>query len=211
MPKQRSGRRPGDTSTRQAILDAAVSLFAERGYDRATLREITARAGVDPALVSHFFGNKEGLFDEAILQASAAAEPLVESVTNRSGDGIGLRVAHAYLALWETEPTASTLRALLRAAIESENNRERLEGAVTQRIKEVLDFVTRPGNGGNGTSPWKAEEPTSFELQLLAAQLIGIGLARYILRIPPLANVDRELLIHHIARIVESSLPKWED
>src|SRR5437763_17053508 len=62
----RTGRRPGASSSREDILRAARKLFAERGYEGATMRAIAAQAGVDAALVVHFFGNKATLLGEAI-------------------------------------------------------------------------------------------------------------------------------------------------
>ncbi|MGO9658515.1 MAG: helix-turn-helix domain-containing protein, partial [Acidimicrobiales bacterium] len=58
----RTGRRPGRPGTRQAVLDGARRLFAERGYDGASVRDIAVAAGVDPALVHHYFGTKQELF-----------------------------------------------------------------------------------------------------------------------------------------------------
>src|SRR5256885_622978 len=58
----RTGRRPGNQDTREAIVEAARKAFAERGYDRASIRAIATSAGVDPALVHHYFGTKDELF-----------------------------------------------------------------------------------------------------------------------------------------------------
>ena len=69
----RGGRRPGG-GTRAAILAAARQSFGDGGYDHATIRDIAARAGVDPALVHHYFGTKEHLFAAALeLPVSPAA------------------------------------------------------------------------------------------------------------------------------------------
>ena len=53
-------------ATRQAILEAAKTCFMHDGYDQVGVRDIAARAGVDPALVNRYFGSKEGLFSEAV-------------------------------------------------------------------------------------------------------------------------------------------------
>ena len=58
----RTGRRPGPSTTRAAILDAARRRFASAGYDATSLRAIAADAGVDPAVLLHFFGSKQALF-----------------------------------------------------------------------------------------------------------------------------------------------------
>ena len=77
---RRSGRRPGDSSTRDGILEAARASFAEHGYDRATIRDIAARAAVDPALVIHYFGSKEALFTEALRLPLAPGEVLARAM-----------------------------------------------------------------------------------------------------------------------------------
>ncbi|MCC2628726.1 MAG: transcriptional regulator, partial [Thermomicrobiales bacterium] len=53
-------------ATRQAILEAAKICFMHDGYEQVGVREIAARAGVDPSLVNRYFGSKEGLFSEAV-------------------------------------------------------------------------------------------------------------------------------------------------
>jgi AcrR family transcriptional regulator len=53
-------------ATRQAILEAAKTCFMHDGYEQVGVRDIAARAGVDPALVNRYFGSKEGLFSEAV-------------------------------------------------------------------------------------------------------------------------------------------------
>jgi len=67
LADQHTPRRPYDAAaSRQALLQAAALLFDERGYERATIREIGERAGVDPALIARYFGGKEGLYLAAL-------------------------------------------------------------------------------------------------------------------------------------------------
>src|SRR3979411_792922 len=66
-PKRR-GRRPAGQDTKTALVTAARELFGESGYDGATVRAIATRAGVDAAMVNHWFGSKEGLFVKAVLR-----------------------------------------------------------------------------------------------------------------------------------------------
>jgi AcrR family transcriptional regulator len=78
--KRRPGRRPGESGTRQAILAAARRQFAERGWDRATIRAIAEDADVDPALVLHYFGSKTVLFSAAMtwpFDTDAAVDQVV--------------------------------------------------------------------------------------------------------------------------------------
>src|SRR2546430_17080254 len=96
----RTGRRPGNQDTREAIVEAARKAFAERGYDRASIRAIATSAGVDPALVHHYFGTKDELFLAtvnapidpatilpAVLPAAREAQPVRLARTLRPGLG----------------------------------------------------------------------------------------------------------------------------
>ena len=73
---KRTGRRPGGSDTRERIAVAARSLFADLGYERTTFRGIAAAAGVDPALVVHFYGSKDELFRQVMVLPPAMADAL---------------------------------------------------------------------------------------------------------------------------------------
>src|SRR5947207_2753216 len=112
----RTGRRPGPSSSRAAILDAARQRFADSGYAGASLRTIAADAGVDPAVVIHFFDSKEGLFREAVgwpfdptLLAARFLEP--------APDSMGARLARLFLSAWEDPSARARLQAVLRSAL----------------------------------------------------------------------------------------------
>ena len=73
-----AGRRPGKSNTRHLLVEAARELFAERGYEGTSLREIAAAADVDPGMIRHYFGDKETLFitvmtDKTDIQKRLAA------------------------------------------------------------------------------------------------------------------------------------------
>src|SRR3954468_13618000 len=95
----RAGRRPGQTETREKILDAARHRFAELGYDGATIRGIAADAGVNAALLHHFFGSKQELFAATMNLPGNPAE-LVPSILAGPRSGIGERLVRAFLAVW---------------------------------------------------------------------------------------------------------------
>ena len=76
----RTGRRAGNSGTRDAILDAATALFAERGYEGASMRTIAAAAGVDPALIRHFFDDKDTLFATVIADRTIIFQQLAASL-----------------------------------------------------------------------------------------------------------------------------------
>src|SRR3954464_2966172 len=97
---RRRGRRPGGGDTRAALLDSARAVFAERGYEGATVRAIAERAGVDPAMVNHFFGGKEGLFI-ASLDLPFDAGALINDVVPGDPDRIAERIVPRFLQLWD--------------------------------------------------------------------------------------------------------------
>lgn len=182
-----------------------MKLFAERGYAASSLRAITSEAGVDVAMVKHFFGDKQGLFDEAILQHADR----MESALNL--DDVPLeefpdRFAEVFLQLWEKEPTASTFIALIRAALESPDNRDHLESALQNRLIPVMHRLLRPSPDGSSAPAGSSAAGDQHPTQLLGAHLLGLGIARYILRLAPIADLPREVMAREVAETVRRYL-----
>lgn len=188
---RRKGRPSGPSTARQDILDAAVHLFAENGYDRTSLRAVTDAAGVDVAMVKHYFGGKEGLFDEAVVRHSHRGFNLLDSLQGPVSTD-GRTIADAYLRIWETEPTADVVKAMFRSALESDDRREKLQRLVAG---ELAATAAHPGS------------PDHRHLQLLAAHLMGVGITRYLLRLSPIADLPREEMVEDLAPIIERYLP----
>src|SRR5438067_12221945 len=112
----RTGRRPGPTTSRDTILEAARRQFAEAGYEPTSVRSIAAEAGVDAALVVHFFGTKEQLFRAAVAWPFDPAE-LATRLIGPGAEGLGERLARTFLTFWDDPETSPQLLALLRAAM----------------------------------------------------------------------------------------------
>src|SRR5829696_6192049 len=110
----RTGRRPGETGTREAILVASRRLFAERGYEGATLRAIAAEAGVDAALVVHFFGSKAGLLVEAIQWPFDPADELPRLLAD-GPERVGANLARLLVDTWDREGGRHAIITLLRS------------------------------------------------------------------------------------------------
>ena len=176
---RRRGRRPAGADTKRVLLDAARQVFFERGYDGATVRSIAARAGVDPAMVSHWFGGKEGLFAAA---TSIPVDPatLVDELTAGGVDGIGERIVRRFLTVWDTAG-GGRLIALIRSVSSHEESarmlREFIGRLVIGRITERLG-VDRP----------------ELRAALCGSQVAGLGMVRYVLRLEPLASADHDLV-----------------
>ncbi len=186
----RAGRRPGHSGTRDAILDAATRLFAERGYDGASIRTIAAAAGVDPALIRHFFGDKDTLFAAGVADRMIVFERLAASLPG-DGASLGHRVADTYLKLWEQPQTRPVLMAIARSATTSDTAASMLRDALTHRIRA------------------HASGPDNNQPQLLAlasSHLFGIAVARHIIKVPAIAQLAHGDLVAQVAPTIQRYL-----
>jgi AcrR family transcriptional regulator len=178
----RTGRRPGHQDTREAILAAARTAFAEKGFDGASIRHIAGVAGVDPALVHHYFGTKDQLFVAAIDFPLDPAK-ILPQVAAGGMDGMGERLVRMFITLWDG-PIGGAGVALVRSAVRSDLAARLLrEFLTTQVIRRALDHVD--------IDP--AEIPTRGNL--VASQLIGLAMMRYVIKLEPLASADPEAVV----------------
>ncbi len=196
-PVRRTGRRSGDSGTREAILDAARARFAQHGYDGATIRGIAADAGVDPSLVHHFYGTKERLFAEA-LRFPAVPSEVLDRVVQAGPDRLGETLVRSILQLWESPETRDRAIALLRSAVTNEQAAAMLRSFVEGGI---LGAIARVGSG----------DDAGFRASLVASQIVGLGIARIVLRIEPIASADIDQLAaaigHSVQRYLTCDLP----
>jgi AcrR family transcriptional regulator len=170
----RTGRRPGASGTREAILDAARRAFAEQGYQRATIRGVAELAGVDPALVHHYFGTKQELFVAAVELPVNPIEQLMAVLADEP-DQIGQRIVEVFLSIWDHAADRSPLLALIRSAVGDERAAAMLREFITE---EVLGQLAR-----------RLGSPDArLRATLVGSQLIGLAMARYIVRVEPLAS-----------------------
>jgi AcrR family transcriptional regulator len=178
---QRGGRRPGESGTREAILAAARSAFAELGYDRATIRGIAADAAVDPALVLHYFGCKDELFGAA-LEIPVEPGVVLERAAAATPDRIGETVVRAFLEAWEPPESRQRLVAMVRSAMTNEVAlgmvREYLGRRVFGPVTQVLGVPD-----------------AELRANLVGAQFIGLAMMRYITCIEPLASASVDRLV----------------
>jgi AcrR family transcriptional regulator len=188
----RTGRRPGESSTRDDILEAARRLFAERGYQGATMRAIAAEAGVDAALVVHFFGNKPALMAEAI---EWPFDPEVE-MPKLLADGrrnVGRRLAELFVRTWDDEGTRNPILTLLRAA------------TTEPRAAELLGEFMRDRLYGPLMEHLGSDRP-ELRADLAVSQLLGTALLRYVLTVEPLASAPADQVVDWIAPTVQRYL-----
>lgn len=176
--RRRSGRRPGDSGTREAILAAARTSFADNGYAGTTIRGVARAAGVDAALVHHYFGDKEALFSAALDLPGRPAD-LIGGVLASGLDGAGLRLATLYLGLWEHPDVRPRLVALVRAAVTEEHAAAILRGFVGETIvRHVAAHLDGPDRELRAT--------------LMGSHLVGAMVLRHIIKVPPIATAPVE-------------------
>ncbi|KIH96799.1 hypothetical protein LP52_22990 [Streptomonospora alba] len=169
------GRRPGQSGTKDAILAAAREQFAAKGYAGATFRGIAAQAGVDPALVRHFFGTKDQLF-AATLHLPPEVLHRLQQAFECAPEDMGERFARTYLGLWEDPATGAALMAIMRTALTNDQGADLLRDFLQGRLVEQV------------ASSLGADRPRLRAL-LAATQLVGAVMARYVVRIEPMASL----------------------
>jgi len=176
----RTGRRPGVGGTRERILAAARSDFGKGGYEGTTIRGIAAQAKVDPALVMHYFDSKDGVFRAAVQFPVDPAE-FIPRLVAPGLDGLGERLVRFFVETWDS-PAGSPLLALIRSAVGNEDGAALLREFVT---REVLGRLARA---------LELDQP-QLRAALVASQLIGLAMLRYVVRVEPLASASAAELV----------------
>jgi AcrR family transcriptional regulator len=190
---KRRGRRPAGADTKSALVEAAKEVFTEQGYEGATVRAIAKRAGVDPAMVNHWFGGKEGLFAKAVLQLPIDPATIVAEVTSGDISSVGERVVRRFLTVWDSTG-GGQFAALIRSVAGHEMAVEGLRDLfITHIFKKVTDYAAADGD-------------PMFRANLVAAQLIGLGMVRYVARFDPLAKTDIETVVAAVGPTIQRYL-----
>jgi AcrR family transcriptional regulator len=185
QPAQHSGRRSGAPPTRERILTEARGLFAERGFERTTIRAVAGAAGVDPALVMHYFSSKEHLFEAALVPPVSPAA-LIPGIASGDRGGIGERIARAMFTIWEEPATREAYIALIRCAASN----ERAAGIVRDFIsREVFATIVRT----------VGVPDAELRASLIGSQIFGLAVARYILRLEPLVQASVDEVVAAVA------------
>lgn len=188
--KRRPGRRPGSADTRGEILAAARKVFAEKGFDKATVRGIAREAAVDPALVHHYFDTKEGMFVAAMKLPFDPAE-LLPMLLDGPREQVGERLVRFVLTITSDAEARQPLLALIRSIMSNEQAggmvREFLTNALLYRVAEGLGVP-------------------HLRMEAAFAQLFGVVMARYVIRMEPMASADIEDLVALLAPTIQRYL-----
>ncbi len=158
--------------------------FTERGFDGATVRVIAERAGVDPAMVNHWFGGKDKLF-LASLEIPIDPDQVIPALLNGPAEELAARLIRTFLTVWDVSG-GGPLVALMRSVSSH-------EGAAAM----FREFITRV-IFGRLISALGVDQP-ELRTALAATQMAGLGMVRYVVRLEPLASADHDTVVAAIA------------
>ena len=176
----RRGRRPGSPDTRAGILAEARALFSAQGYAGTSVRAIAAAAGVDAALVHHYFGTKDALF-LAALEMPVDPRQLLAAVVEGGSEGAAERFLAIFLAAWDDPELRPSLLAVARGVMDPAGSKLLTEG--------FLPVIIQPIGVALGL------DRPEHRMTLVASQVAGIILLRYVLGVEPLASMPPEQVV----------------
>jgi AcrR family transcriptional regulator len=180
--EKKRGPRQDGVQARQAILDAARKQFSEQGYEGATMRAVARDAGVDPALVSYYFGSKSGLFVESLRLPINPADAIAAVVADGTED-LGVRLVTRFLQVWDNPVSGDPIVRVLRSgASRPELLREFIERQIVPRFAQAI--------GG---------QDAALRATAIVSQMLGLAFARYVLRVEPLASAPPDEVVALVA------------
>ena len=186
------GRRPGGPDTRGEIVQAARESFADKGFAATSIRAVARQAGVDAALVHHYFASKDELFIEA-MAIPVDPRRIAAQIVDGPLDEIGRRIATVFLGVWESPDGQQRMKALFRSVVSSDEvarmMREGITQMIIQPISQVLDVPD-----------------AQLRVGLVATQLVGVAIVRYLVGLEPVASIDIETLIDRLAPVLQLHL-----
>jgi AcrR family transcriptional regulator len=174
--------------TKAAILAAARELFGLGGYDRTSIRGVAAQAGIDPAMVIRYFASKEGLFAAAV-----DVDLMLPDLSGVAPEDLGRRVTEHFLERWEGGLSDDVLVILLRSAVTDARVAERLQAVFVDQVAAAIRRVAPDADGDRRAA-------------LVASQLLGMALTRYLLRLPGIAERPRDAVLADVAPTVQRYL-----
>jgi AcrR family transcriptional regulator len=173
-----AGRRPGNADTRGEIVEASKRVFAAKGYDGASLRAVAREAGVDPALVHHYFDGKASLFVAAMALPFDPARVAGHAPEVGGNGSVGAGIVLGFLTMWDkAEGSGSSFASCVAAMAASASVADAMREFVAERV-----WKDKPVNSD------ESETMTLRRRTLVSSQLMGLALTRYILRMPPIST-----------------------
>nr|WP_225953881.1 TetR family transcriptional regulator [Kibdelosporangium phytohabitans] len=171
------------------MIEAARAVFIEQGYEGATVRAIAKRAGVDPAMVNHWFGGKEGLFGQSVLQLPVDPTVFANEISEGDVNTLGERIVRRFLTIWDSSG-GGQFSALVRSVASHEMA---VHGLRDIFLKQIFMRVAARTGSDNGM----------FRATLVASQLIGMGMVRYVTKFEPLASNDIDTMVAAVGPTIQ--------
>ncbi|WP_063005027.1 TetR/AcrR family transcriptional regulator [Nocardia salmonicida] len=188
----RTGRRPGNADTRLAILDAARVRFAGTGFDKTSIRAIAADADVDPALVHHYFGNKQQLFAAAV-DFPVDPDTTLLAVDAAPLDELGQTIVRAVVTVWDS-PAGPGIVAMVRSIFAGGDQNLARSFLLQVVLERVRVRIATPADDGRA------------RVSLAAAQMVGVLTARKIIALEPLASMPIDAVVDAVGPVVQRYL-----
>ncbi|TCC37281.1 TetR/AcrR family transcriptional regulator [Kribbella sindirgiensis] len=183
------GRRPGGPDTRGEIVRAARESFADKGFAATSIRAVARQAGVDAALVHHYFDSKDELFIEA-MALPLDPRQVAAAILNGSREDLGRRIVTVFLGVWESDEGQQRMKAMLRSVVTSDDVARIMREGMTRMILEpVSQFIDLPD--------------AKLRVGLIASHLIGMALTRYVVELEPVASADLDQLVDRIGPAIQ--------
>lgn len=203
-PSRAGGRRrPGRPSaadrgdTRARIVAAASAEFAERGYEAASMRAIARRAEVDPALIRHYFDDKQALV-AAVLEVPLRPDRIVRGALEAPLDELGASLVRAVVTAWDAPAVRPAALAAMRGAIG--------QGPVSRMLREFLRREMVHRIGSRLVTAGVAADEAELRAELAVSQLVGLIMVRYVLEAEPLASLAPDALVARLGPVVQIHL-----
>lgn len=195
-------RKAGSSDARAAITDAAGAEFAEKGYDKASLRGIARRAQVDSALVHHYFESKAGLFAE-VVRLPVRPDRIIRSAFDVSDDRLGESLVHTVLSAWEHSSVKSIGVTVLRSAVS--------DSAAGRLIRQFLLREFKGAVAGRIEDSGVDRAEADLRATLVLTQMAGALMFRHVLELEPLSSMSVDDLTARLSPAVQGHLDGVSD
>jgi AcrR family transcriptional regulator len=180
--------RRSSAETKAVILAAARERFGAAGFQAATIRGIAADAGVDPAMVMRYYGNKDKLF-----AAAADFDLQFPDFAATDHDRLGWSLVRHFLERWEAD---DALVILLRSSATNVEAAHRMREIFVNQLQPLVATL----------APAAEPAEASARAGLIATQILGLALCRFVLRLPPVAEMSRDDVVHWLGPTIQRYL-----
>ena len=174
--------RRSSEQTKATILAAARVRFGAAGFQAATIRAIAADAGVDPAMVMRYYGNKDKLF-----AAAAEFDLRFPDYATTDPTQLGRSLVRHFLERWEGD---EALVILLRSSATNGEAAQRMQQIFGTQLQPLVARLVPAGQSG-------------VRAGLIATQILGMALCRFVLRLPPVVEMTRDEIVDWLGPTIQ--------